>query len=94
MKTINDLRDVLFETLQAVKEGAIDLDRAKTMNDLAQTIVNTAKAEVDHMKVTGGQGSGFIAAAAADGRRLTHNGSETIHALGPGANVITHRMRG
>jgi hypothetical protein len=53
-KTINDLRDALFETLQAVKSGEMALDRAKAMTDIGQAIINTAKVEVDYIRATGG----------------------------------------
>ncbi|WP_194720782.1 hypothetical protein [Noviherbaspirillum malthae] len=59
-KTIEDLRSVLFDTIDAVKEGKMDIDRAKTISDLAQVMVNTAKVEVEHAKVTGQNGSGFL----------------------------------
>lgn len=48
MKTIEDLRAALFETLQAVKGGQLEIDRAKAVGDLAQTIINTAKVEADY----------------------------------------------
>lgn len=60
---ITTLRGHLFETLAALrsKENPMDLDRAKAIAEVAQTIVNSAKVEVDHMKVTGQiDGSGFI----------------------------------
>lgn len=51
--TINDLRATLFETLKAVKSGAMEIDRAKSICDISQTIINTAKAETDFAKATG-----------------------------------------
>ena len=38
----------------------MDIDRARAVSDLAQTIINTAKVEVDYVRVAGGKGSGFI----------------------------------
>jgi hypothetical protein len=38
----------------------MDLDRARTISDVAQTIINSAKVEVGFMKQTGAIGSGFI----------------------------------
>ena len=59
--TISDLRSVLFETLQQVKSGSMELDRAKTVSEVAQTIINTARIEVDYAKATGADvSSGFI----------------------------------
>jgi len=45
----------LFETLDELKskENPMDIDRAKAISDVAQTIINTAKVEIDHAKVTG-----------------------------------------
>jgi len=52
---IGDLRDHLFETLEALKdeEKPMELDRAKTIADVARAIVESAKVEVDFLKVTG-----------------------------------------
>ena len=58
------LRQTLFETLRALndKDKPMDIDRAKAINDVAQTIINSAKVEVDGLRVIGGAGSGFIPA--------------------------------
>jgi hypothetical protein len=49
---INDLRDHLFETLEALKDPdhPMDLDRARAISDVAQVIINSAKVEVDLVK--------------------------------------------
>lgn len=63
--TINDLREHLFATLDGLrdKDKPIDIDRAKAIAEIAQTIINSAKVEVDHMRVAGtAVGTGFIAA--------------------------------
>lgn len=59
---IEDLRNHLFETLEALKDPdkPMDLDRAKAVADVAQVIVNSAKVECEHLKIVGGKGSGFI----------------------------------
>lgn len=59
---IEDLRNHLFETLEALKDkdNPMPLDRAKTVADVAQVIVNSAKVEVDFMKQTQSLGTGFI----------------------------------
>jgi hypothetical protein len=59
-KTINDLRETLFATLQAVKDGTMDLDKARTINEIGKTVIDTAKVEVDYLRVTGGGESSFI----------------------------------
>ena len=58
---INDLRDHLFETLERLKEGDIDIATAKAMADVGQVIINSAKIEIDFIRVTGSnKDSGFI----------------------------------
>jgi len=58
------LRTTLFDTLRALgdKDKPMDIDRAKAVNEIAQTIINSAKVEVDALKIIGGNGSGFIPA--------------------------------
>lgn len=52
---ISDLRNHLFETLEALKddEKPMDLARAKAISEVAQTIINSAKVEIEFMEVTG-----------------------------------------
>ena len=49
---ITDLRNHLFETLEALKDPdkPMDLERARVISDVAQTIINSAKVEVDLVK--------------------------------------------
>ncbi len=60
---VEDLREHLFGTLEDLrdKEKPMDLDRARAISDVAQTIINSAKVEVDFLKATGKvTGTGFI----------------------------------
>lgn len=60
---IEDLRNHLFATLEALhdEEKPMDIQRAKAISEVAQTIINSAKVEVDFIEATGGtSGSGFI----------------------------------
>lgn len=60
---IEDLRNHLFETIERLKDDdePMDLERAKTISGVAQTVINSAKVEVDYLKTTGAvSGSGFI----------------------------------
>ena len=77
-KTVNDiteLRTTLFDTLRALgdKDKPMDIDRAKAINEVAQTIINSAKVEVDALKIIGGTGSGFIPAASPEPRPALQN---------------------
>lgn len=71
-KTINDLRAHLFAVLDGLtsKEAPMEIERAKAVCDVAQTIINSAKIEVDHLRVVGGKESGFINATSGQHRHL------------------------
>lgn len=59
---IDDLRNHLFATLEALRDEdkPMDLERAKVIAAVAQTVINSAKVECDYLEITGGKGSGFI----------------------------------
>lgn len=59
---MEDLRNHLFVTLEALldKDKPLEIDRAAAIAKTAQVIVNSAKVEVDYLKIAGGKGTGFI----------------------------------
>lgn len=59
---IEDLRNHLFATLEALQdaEKPMDLDRAKTIADVARAVIESAKVEVDFLRVTDSAGTGFM----------------------------------
>lgn len=64
-KTISDLRDALFAQLDRLNGdvSADEIERAKAVASIAKEINQSAKIEVDHMRVTGADGgSGFLPA--------------------------------
>lgn len=96
--SITDLREHLFATLRGLtdKESPMDIERARAVSDIAQTIINSAKVEVDAMRVAGGSGSGFFPALP-DAQNVSSSetaaGMKTVTRL-PGATVTQHRLRG
>lgn len=68
---IVDLRNHLFATIEALsdKDNPMQLERAKTIADVAQVIVNSVKVEVDFLRLGGeaSAGTGFIPSAALEG---------------------------
>lgn len=60
---ISDLRDHLFETLEALKDPdkPMEIERAKAISDVAQTIINSAKVEVDMARAICATGPGSAA---------------------------------
>lgn len=88
MTTTNDiteLRGHLFDTLRALKDKdkPLEIERARAVSDVAQTIINTVKVEVDFVKATGHKGSGFIPSL-----------GDTVIAERPGVRVTQHRLKG
>lgn len=61
---ISAVRTALFDTLRKLgdKDSPMDIDRAKAISEVAQTIINSAKVEIDALRVIGGTGTGFIPA--------------------------------
>lgn len=54
---INDLRDHLFEIIEMLKDEEqthMTIEKAKAISEISQTIINTAKLEVDYIKATDG----------------------------------------
>ena len=51
---LGDLRDHLFESIEMLKSGEMEIDKAQAINGLAQTLVASAKVEVDYIKQVGG----------------------------------------
>jgi len=60
---ISDLRNHLFVVLEDLSdpESTYDLEKAKVIANVAQTIINSASVENQYLKIVGStQGSGFI----------------------------------
>jgi hypothetical protein len=59
---VSALRGLLFDTLRDLrdKEKPMEVDRARAISDVAKVLVDSARVEVEHMKLTNSNGSGFI----------------------------------
>lgn len=60
---IEDLRNHLFETLEALrdKDEPMEIDRARAVADVAGRIIDSAKVEVEFLRTVGGiHSTGFI----------------------------------
>ncbi len=61
---LDEVRDILMDTMRALKAGTLDIERATAIRETGQTLINSAKVEVDFLKVTGSQNeTGFITEA-------------------------------
>lgn len=84
MKTgIDDLREHLFATIEGLRDGTVDVERARAIADVSGRIIDSAKVEVQFLNVTGRKtASRFLdppppVPAAGDGlRRLSAVGQE------------------
>lgn len=61
---MEDLRNHLFAALEGLSdaEKPMELDRARAIADVAQVVINSAKVEVEYLKLHDGRlpGTGFI----------------------------------
>ena len=58
--TMDDLRNHLFTTIEALQDPdqPMEVERAKAINQTAQTLINSAKVEVDFIEATGAEATG------------------------------------
>lgn len=97
---IQSLRDIMFTTLRGIQDGTVDVEKARAINNTAQTIINTAKVEVDFLNATGGHASaatGFIGGGNNKMKEITNTPTGTkVVEKDPESGVTTtvHRIRG
>ena len=78
---ITTLREQLFATLAAVKDGSIDLDRARAVNEIGKTLVDTARVEVNYLRATGGGESEFLSTTVGNDNLPPGITGRTVHRL-------------
>lgn len=92
MNDINELREHLFATLRGLrdKENPMEIDRARAVSQVAATLVDSARVEVEMLRVTGEQvGTGFIPLPDSPSK------PEAASTLPPGImSVRQHRIKG
>lgn len=103
MSSISDLREILFETLNRLndKENPMEVDRAKAVAEVAQVVINSAKVEVEHLRITnGGGGTGFLgpalpAPAPAEGRPVVQRAPNgvTTTSVKDGVTITRHQIK-
>lgn len=97
-KNITHLRERLFEALDGLadKQNPMDIERAEAIAKVAQAMIHSCKVENDYMRLSGGEGSGFIPAQPrlpAPGGNGAVGGESTVTPLSQGARVIRHRLK-
>ena len=59
---INDLRNHLFEVIEMLKDDEVNsmtIEKAETIAQVAQVIINTGKLETDYIRATDGRRSNY-----------------------------------
>lgn len=90
---INQLREHLLATLADLRnrENPMEPDRARAVAQVASVLVDTAKVEVDYLKVTGQDRAGFLE----EPPQVTTDSSTSGVPLPNGISSITrHRIAG
>ncbi len=103
MNDITELRDVLFAQLAELRGAATGdaealksaIAKAAAVSDLAKSIPDTGRLEVDYLRVTGGGESRFLAAPAATGGDGGQDVEREVRELPNGiVRVVQHALRG
>lgn len=89
---ITELREALFETLRGLKNGNLDPEKARAINETAQTLVNTAKVEIDYLRTTAASSDSAFFGAKPDVPQLP--GGTSVVGKAPGVTVTRHRLVG
>jgi hypothetical protein len=74
--TMDALRNHLFATIEALQDtdNPMDIDRAKAVNQTAQTLINAAKVEVEFIEATGLEPAGNFFPSLAQENKTTGDG--------------------
>jgi hypothetical protein len=59
---MEDIRNHLIAAMEGLADpdNPMDIERARAISEIGQVLINSAKVEVDFIKVAGGQGTGFL----------------------------------
>ena len=90
---ITQVRQSLLDTLADLRnrDNPMDVDRARAVAQVASVLVDTAKAEIDYIKVTGADRSDFLEPAPAVAQ-IPKSNSPSAH--DPFPVSASHRLRG
>ena len=80
--SIGALQEVLMQSLRDVRAGTLDTSKARAVNDLAQTLINSAKVEIDFLRATKRTHSQFLGGNTAQPIQTSQG---TVQALPPGS---------
>ena len=91
---INALREHLMETLASLRDrdNPMEPDRARAIGQVASVLIESAKVEVDFLRVTHGDHSDFLGRSEEQPLQISNDGGPSAHNPFPG--VTRHRLNG
>jgi len=95
--TIADLRTRLFEAIDGVKAGTVSIDQARTIGELSQVVVNTAKVEIDFARQAERKTVPFLTQAQAQQAGTEHPRPGLTRKPGEGNGILSitqHALQG
>lgn len=72
---MESLQAVLMQSIESVMKGDMDTSKARAVNEFAQTLINSAKVEVEFLRATKKTKSVFFGQKTEDVTRLTNSGN-------------------
>jgi hypothetical protein len=59
---MEDIRNHLIAAMEGLADpdNPLDIERARAISEIGQVLINSAKVEVEYIKVAGGHGTGFL----------------------------------
>jgi hypothetical protein len=93
---INQLRQHLLDTLADLRnrENPMEPDRARAVAQVASVLVDTAKVEVDYLKVTGQDKAGFLEEPPQITTDASGAGLPDDHPRNGIVTITRHRLKG
>lgn len=91
---ITQVRQSLLDTLADLRnrETPLDVDRARAVAQVAGVLVDSAKVEIEYLKVAGADRSDFLEAPLAPAALPAPSASPTAH--NPFPTAVVHRLQG
>jgi hypothetical protein len=91
---IEAVRQSLMDTLADLRnrENPMDIDRAKAVAHVASVLVDTAKVEIDFLKMTGQDQSSFLSLPSEPKDDIPRIDGPAAH--NPFPTVVRHRLQG
>lgn len=84
-----------MQSIRDVRSGTLDANKARAVNELAQTLIGSAKVEIDFLRVSKRHSSQFLGGPDSP-PQITQGNQGQVEKLPPGSpwQGLTHTIRG